>query len=186
VGNGHDALAALASVPPFDVVVMDVQMPDMDGLRATSALRRQEASTGGRVPVIAVTAHAMHGDRERCLAAGMDGYVTKPISGATLERAIAAVLGHPAAVAPAGDQKQPPDPTATDGEAVSLDAQALIRRLGGNRTLLAQVVQLFRTDCAKRMNELKTAAACLDWARLSREAHTLKGTLGNICANAAY
>jgi PAS domain S-box-containing protein len=82
VGNGHDALAALASGLPFDVVLMDVQMPEMDGLQVTAALRRQEAGTGRRVPVIALTAHAMRGDRERCLAAGMDGYVTKPISGA--------------------------------------------------------------------------------------------------------
>src|SRR5262249_61111393 len=83
VGNGHDALAALASEPPFDVVLMDVQMPGMDGLQAIAALRRREAGTGRHVPVIAVTAHAMQGDRERCLAAGMDGYVTKPTSGAT-------------------------------------------------------------------------------------------------------
>jgi CheY-like chemotaxis protein/HPt (histidine-containing phosphotransfer) domain-containing protein/anti-sigma regulatory factor (Ser/Thr protein kinase) len=186
VGNGHDALAALASEPPFDVVLMDVQMPGMDGLQATAALRHREAGTGRRVPVIALTAHAMQGDRERCLAAGMDGYVTKPVSGATLARAIAAVLGRPSAVPPVEDHTQSPGPVAAGDEPAVIDTPALLRRLGGNRALLAQVVQLFRTDCAKRMSELAAAAACQDWARLCREAHTLKGTLGNLCANGAY
>jgi PAS domain S-box-containing protein len=186
VGNGHDVLAALAAGPPFDVVLMDVQMPGMDGLQATAELRRREAGTGRRVPVIAVTAHAMQGDRERCLAAGMDGYVTKPISGASLARAIAAVLGCPSAAAPVEDHAQAPVPVAAAGEAAALDAAALLRRLGGNRALLAQLVQLFRADCANRVSELTAAAAGQDWGVLRREAHTLKGTLGNLCADAAY
>jgi signal transduction histidine kinase/DNA-binding NarL/FixJ family response regulator len=186
VGTGQNALTALASGPPFDVVLMDVQMPDMDGLQAVAALRRQEASSGRRVPVIAVTAHAMQGDRERCLAAGMDGYVTKPISGATLARAIAAALGRPSAVPSVEDQPQSPGPVAKAGADAALDAPALLRRLGGNRALLAQVVQLFRTDGTRRMSELAEAAGCQDWARLRREAHTLKGTLSNLCANGAY
>src|SRR5262249_37843695 len=100
VGNGHDALAALASGPPFDLGLMDVQMPGRAGLRAPAARRLGGAGTGRRVRVIAVTAHAMQGDHERCLAAGMDGYVTKPVSGPTLARAIADVLGRPPAVPP--------------------------------------------------------------------------------------
>jgi PAS domain S-box-containing protein len=179
VGNGHDALAALASGPRFDVVLMDVQMPGMDGLDATAALRRQEAGTGQRVPVIALTAHAMQGDRERCLAAGMDGYVTKPISGAQLARALASVLG-----GITEDQGPAPGPAAPVQPA-SLDSSALLRRLGGNRALLVQIVQVFRTDCTKRMRDVAAAAACQDWACLCREAHTLKGTLGNLCADAA-
>jgi PAS domain S-box-containing protein len=186
VGNGEDALAALASGPPFDVVLMDVQMPGMDGLQATAALRRQEAPTGRRVPVIALTAHAMQGDRERCIAAGMDGYVTKPISGASLARAIAAVLGRPSAAPPAEDHGPLPGPVATVDEPAVIDTPTLLRRLGGNRALLARVVQLFRSDCAKRMSELAAAAPRQDWVRLCQEAHTLKGTLGNLCANGAY
>jgi CheY-like chemotaxis protein len=179
-------LAALASEPPFDVVLMDVQMPGMDGLQATAALRRRESGTGRRVPVIALTAHAMQGDRERCIAAGMDGYVTKPISGATLACAIAAVLGRPSAVPTVEDPTQLAGPVAAMDVPAVIDTPALMRRLGGNRALLAQVVQLFRTDCTRRMSELAAAAPCQDWARLCREAHTLKGTLGNLCANGAY
>ena len=73
----------------FDVVLMDVQMPTMDGLQAAAAIRHRERSTGGRLPIIAMTAHAMKGDRERCLEAGMDGYVTKPIRPGELFEAIA-------------------------------------------------------------------------------------------------
>jgi CheY-like chemotaxis protein len=98
--NGRDALAALetalapgAQPPhPFDLVLMDVQMPEMDGLEATAIIRRKETITGGHLPIIAMTAHAMKGDRERCLAAGMDGYVAKPFKLADLLAAIDRVL----------------------------------------------------------------------------------------------
>ncbi len=92
VGNGREALAALES-QSFDVVLMDVQMPEMDGFEATTLLRRREADTGRRLPIIALTAHAMKGDRERCLAAGMDGYVSKPIDFGELSRVLDEVLG---------------------------------------------------------------------------------------------
>ena len=115
----------------------------------------------------------------------MDGYVTKPISGAQLARALASVLGRPPAAPPEEDPSPSPGPAAPVNQAATLDSSALLRRLGGNRALLAQVVQAFRTDCTKRMRELAAAAACQDWACLCREAHTLKGTLGNLCADRA-
>ena len=91
-GNGQIALTLLAT-QPFDLVLMDVQMPEMDGLTAVGKIRESEQSTSFHLPVIAMTAHAMKGDRERCIAAGMDGYVSKPISGQVLEEAIASAMG---------------------------------------------------------------------------------------------
>jgi CheY-like chemotaxis protein len=82
-GNGKEALRLLEE-QPFDLVVMDVQMPEMDGFEATAAIRENEKRTGEHMPIIAMTAHAMTGDRERCIAAGMDSYITKPINGSAL------------------------------------------------------------------------------------------------------
>jgi CheY-like chemotaxis protein len=95
--NGREAVEAVGR-EAFDVVLMDVQMPEMGGLEATAAIREGEAGGGRRLPIIALTAHAMKGDRERCLAAGMDGYVSKPIRREDLVREIDAVLN----LAPAG------------------------------------------------------------------------------------
>ena len=90
--NGKEALDTLAE-QDFDAVVMDVQMPEMDGLEATAAIRAGEQGTGRRLPILALTAHALNGDRERCLRAGMDGYIAKPVQGARLLQALAEVVG---------------------------------------------------------------------------------------------
>jgi CheY-like chemotaxis protein len=90
--DGRAAIAAVEEAP-FDFILMDVQMPDMDGLQATAAIRKLEESTGRHIPIVAMTAHAMKGDREKCLAAGMDGYVSKPIHKAELFAAIETLIG---------------------------------------------------------------------------------------------
>jgi two-component system, sensor histidine kinase and response regulator len=92
--TGREVLTALRQ-QPYDLVLMDVQMPEMDGLEATIAIREQERQRGGHLPIIALTAHAMKGDQERCLAAGMDAYISKPINAQTLSRTISQVLKEP-------------------------------------------------------------------------------------------
>src|SRR5260370_1753009 len=94
VSNGREALSAVQA-GHFDLVAMDVQMPEMDGLDATAAIRAWEKTTGTHTPIMAMTAHAMKGDRERCLAAGMDGYISKPIRTKELEEAIGQLINKP-------------------------------------------------------------------------------------------
>lgn len=92
-GNGKEAVEALQKAS-FDVVLMDVQMPEMDGLEATAAIRMKENGTGTHIAIIAPTAHAMKGDREKCLGAGMDGYLTKPIQPQDLDKVLEKYLQH--------------------------------------------------------------------------------------------
>ena len=119
-GNGRQALAAFAQ-EHFDVVLMDVQMPEMDGFEATAAIRDEEKTTGAHVPIIAMTAHAMKGDEERCLRAGMDGYVSKPIDAQSLFRTIESLIptgSEPAGVAEDVERTTPAEcEKAADGSA---------------------------------------------------------------------
>jgi len=98
-GNGSEALLALER-EPFDLVLMDIQMPEMDGLMAASIIRSREKLTGVRMPIIAMTAHAMNGVREECLAAGMDAYISKPVRRPELLEAIARFVGYPVRLTP--------------------------------------------------------------------------------------
>jgi PAS domain S-box-containing protein len=166
-GSGQAALTALEQ-NDFDLVLMDVQMPDMDGLEVTSIVREREKQTGKRIPIVAMTAHAMRGDRERALAAGMDGYVTKPIQDQALWDAIAAVLP-PELVANA--QRPGPEP-------VELTKENVLLRIGGNLELLRQLVRVFEADCDKLTGEIREAFAVDDAEKLGRAAHTLKGMVG--------
>jgi PAS domain S-box-containing protein len=177
-GNGREALETLER-GSFDVVLMDVQMPEMDGLEATAAIRARERVSRSRTPIIAMTANAMKGDREMCLEAGMDGYVSKPVRACDLWAAIAAAVpqASPPAAPPAED-----DPPSGVGV---LDAAALRKRLGGNDRLLAQVLTLFQEDSRRLMGELAAAVADGDAPRLGRAAHALNGALGNLSAAAA-
>jgi CheY-like chemotaxis protein/HPt (histidine-containing phosphotransfer) domain-containing protein len=175
-GNGREALAALDQ-RPVDLVLMDVQMPEMDGLDATASIRRREAAQGGHLPIVAMTAHARTGDRDRCLAAGMDGYLAKPVRADELYAAIAAVVpppGGPGAepAAKARAAAAGPEPAAPAG-----DLARALDRLGGNAALLAELAGLFLEERPKRMAALEAAIQRGDARQTAQVAHTLKSSL---------
>jgi len=173
-GNGREAVALLEQ-QPFDLVLMDVQMPDMDGFEATAAIRRREEVSGGHVPIIAMTAHAMKGDRERCLAAGMDGYVGKPIQAQELYEVLEQLL--PAAGTPKADQGASPPGTH--------DWSGALERVGGDRELLRELIRVFLEEWPKWKAALGHALAARDSAQVRRLAHTVKGALGQFEAHEA-
>ncbi len=165
--NGREALAAIER-QAFDVVLMDVQMPEMGGLEATAAMRARERGRGGRVPIVAMTAHAMKGDRERCLAAGMDEYLTKPLDSKRLCLLVEEVA---AGRAPARDEAMP-----------DLSDQVLAR-VGGDRELLAEISRLFVDDAPRHLAQIRLALEARDGESLRRAAHGLKGAAANFDAD---
>ncbi len=176
-GTGMEAVD-LADKEAFDLVLMDVQMPEMSGFDATRLIRQRERSLGRRTPIIAVTAHVMKGYRERCFEAGMDGYVTKPIDLAALFRAIESALG---------PKDGPSVPDAPAGPSpVAIDRKALLDRVDNDRDLLSELIRLFREDCPKLVSGISDAIARGDAPGVDRGAHTLKGSVGNFCAYAAF
>src|SRR5262249_30541919 len=160
----------------FDVIAMDVQMPEMDGLEATAEIRRREQATRTHIPIIAMTAHAMKGDRERCLEAGMDGYTSKPIRIHELEQAIANLV-----------PKVPVRVPLSESDEVEhiIDHRALLQGFDGNRRLLNQIARLFLADYPQRLAEIKAAIHCGNADALARAAHSLKGSVGNFAATKA-
>jgi PAS domain S-box-containing protein len=186
-GTGREALQVLEK-GSFDLVVMDVQMPEMDGLEATAALREKEKGTGRRLPVIALTAHAMKGDRERCLAAGCDAYLSKPIQTDQLQEAIAAVLpsaAHDRAAPATPSNGHIPVPAPVRGPDGILDRASLLKRLNRNRPLLQKVVGLFLTESPRLLGAARDAFDRGDGQGLERAAHSLKGMLSNLSATRA-
>jgi PAS domain S-box-containing protein len=174
VSNGREALSATRA-GGFHLIVMDVQMPEMDGFEATAAIRKLEKSTGEHIPIIAMTAHAMKGDRERCLAAGMDGYVSKPIRVAEVEEAVAQAMA----------VKKLCDAGSTAEDSI-VDEAAILAGMDGNRKLLRDLTRIFLADCPKQLAEIEVAIQTRDAERLRRAAHALKGSVGNFAAKRAF
>jgi CheY-like chemotaxis protein/HPt (histidine-containing phosphotransfer) domain-containing protein len=175
--NGNEALSFMAT-QTFDLVLMDVQMPEMDGLTATQKIREQEKRTQSHLPIIAMTAHAMKGDRERCLEAGMDGYVSKPIDRKELERAIARAISGPDVTGVDQRSTKPEGETAVANSLVAWDNTKALERLGGDEQLLRDVIGIFLEDIPKHMTSLRQAAAQGNAEVLAKTAHSLKGELG--------
>ncbi|HEY7449594.1 MAG TPA: response regulator [Vicinamibacterales bacterium] len=176
VEDGRAAVSALESADgrKFDVVVMDLQMPTMSGFEAVQAIRTREHHLGTHMPVIALTAHAMQGDRERCLEAGFDGYLTKPIEVDRLVTTVERFADGGKAVA-----STPSNHPAT--EAI-FNERAALSHMGGDRRLLKEIVGLFRSDYPASLRTIEQAVGRQDGEALRSAAHKLKGSIATLGA----
>jgi len=175
--NGREALA-LVKESRFDLVLMDVQMPEMDGFEATARVRKEEAATGTHLPIVAMTAHAMEGDRERCLAAGMDGYIAKPLHAEDLIEAVEK-LGQPPAIAEVAKM-------AKHRGQEPIDTASALARVGGDVEVLKEVAAVFLEELPESLRSLREAVTAGDAHAIERAAHKLKGSVGNFAAHPAF
>jgi two-component system sensor histidine kinase/response regulator len=160
----------------FDLICMDLQMPEIGGIQATGEIRGIEDERGTRTPIIALTAHAMQGDRERCLQAGMDGYVSKPVGRDDLQQEITRVTG--------GTRLAPAAPAVTETPAVPAAAgEPIQRRFADDPELLRELAVVFLEDYPLRLAAMVDAFAHEDAAALARAAHTFKGGVSVLCDN---
>ncbi|RYY52601.1 MAG: response regulator, partial [Comamonadaceae bacterium] len=178
VSNGREALAALERTA-YAAVLMDCQMPEMDGYQATGELRRREG-TARRTPVIAVTAHAHASERAKCLAAGMDDYVVKPILPADLHAALDRVLGQAAAPGQAATPGAPAPMAAPDAE--GLAAQLGMLERAGGPDLVRKVVHTYLRDAPLRLAAMADAVRAGSGEQAAFAAHALKGSSGSLGA----
>ena len=177
-GSGREALDALQK-EPFDLVLMDLQTPEMDGFEATAAMRRDEEKTGGHIPIIALTASAMKGDRERCLEAGMDSYVSKPIRARRLYEVVEGFLSR------AGESESGEDDRSPPTEPMIFDSTATLSWVDGDAELLREVIDLFISEAPEMLSNIRESIARSDAQALERAAHKLKGSVGNFRATGA-
>jgi CheY-like chemotaxis protein len=176
VFNGLEALTALEK-NRYDLILMDVQMPEMDGFETTAAIRRKEKEKGGHIPIVAMTAHAMKGDRERCLEAGMDDYLSKPIQPKELIEMIERQLKG----ARPGETEVAPSERAEEPEV--FDRKVLLERLDGDEEIFKEIIATFLDDAPNQIERLKKALQERNATGVERQAHLLKGAALNIGGN---
>jgi CheY-like chemotaxis protein/HPt (histidine-containing phosphotransfer) domain-containing protein len=173
--NGTEVLGALEK-QSFDLILMDIQMPEVDGFEATRSIRERERDTGEHLPIVAMTAHAMKGDKERCLEAGMDGYIAKPINVQQLFETIESLF----------QDRQADEPSETPAAAGdALDTTKILERIGGDRELLRELAGLFVGDCPRMLSDIQDAVRDGNAEALQKAAHALKGSVSNFGAEAA-
>ena len=175
--NGKEALD-LHARNRYDLVLMDVQMPIMGGFDATARIREREAAGAARTPIVAMTAHAMKGDRERCLEAGMDGYLSKPVHAPDLVEVLIQHTGR-------GDPAPPPpsEPNSISGPV--FERQKVLFNLGGDEELLEQLIGMYIEDEPRLFADIEAAVIEGDAEALHNAAHALKGAVSNFCAGRA-
>jgi CheY-like chemotaxis protein len=179
VNNGRHAVERAAQ-ESFDLILMDVQMPEMSGLEATAAIRASERGTGRHIPIVALTARAMAGDREQCLAAGMDAYAAKPVRAEELFAAIDAIVASAPSTASSTATPQSPETAGT------VDSAALLAAFGGRPDLVREVIDVFLADAPVMIARLKQAADTGDVEALVAAAHAIKGSAGLFSQGDAY
>ncbi len=172
VENGRQALEAFQR-DNFDIVLMDVQMPEMDGLETAAVFREREKKWGGHIPIVAMTAHVVKGDRERCLDAGMDEYISKPIDSDKLFDAIERLTKAPRS-------SRPPAP-----DSILVDDELLLKAFDGDWDFFKEVVDVFLEDYPRLLDNLRTSLNEGDRDTFMRSAHSLKGMLKNFKVDAA-
>jgi two-component system, sensor histidine kinase and response regulator len=182
VGNGREALTALQK-STYDLVLMDIQMPEMDGLQAAQQIRSGEAQVQNpQIPIVALTAHAMKGDKEKYLGCGMNGYISKPIDPILLATTLEELLS------PARkrlldrkiEAEQEPQPHTSDPPLI--DYPALVNRLLGDTELAARIFAMFVEDFPVQMKLLREVTEKGDFPAIENQAHKIKGATGNVCA----
>jgi two-component system sensor histidine kinase/response regulator len=174
--NGNEALKALTRAS-FDLVLMDVLMPEKDGLTATAELRKRELGTGLHTPVVAMTALAMKGDKERCLEAGMDGYISKPVRPPELDSVLEGYISL--------RNNATPEPKKAAEVDACVNEEELLQRVDGDRAFLAEIAEIFRGDYPKQIRILQESIQAGDSERTRHTAHALKGALSNLSAERA-
>ena len=187
VQNGRLALDALDRAT-YDRVLMDIQMPEMDGFEATRRIREREAQTGGHLPIIAMTAHVKEGDKDRCLSAGMDAYIAKPIRQetflTTLEGTSGPPAGTPARTSPDGPDGDRPAPDKPAPSADAIDRESLMALVGGNPDLIRELVGLYFSNLPKHLDQIREGIEASDPKAVRFGAHALKGMSLNLTARA--
>ena len=177
--NGMEAVEAFGS-KRFDMIFMDIQMPVMDGFQATRAIRELERERGGHIPVVAMTAYAASGDRQKCLDAGMDSYISKPVMPEAIIAAINRYAGaSPAAVPPASPVEDAPMP---EPVLPVFDRDELLGRLGGKAEMIPRFCTMFIGSVTTGVEGIRKALETGDTGELHRQAHTIKGAAANIGA----
>ena len=178
-GNGQEAVR-LSEQNRYDVILMDVQMPEMNGLEATAAIRKPRRSAGGRVPIIAMTAHAIRGDRDRCLATGMDGYLSKPVNAQEMIGLVES-LARRRSARDAASPRQRPAAVETSPQAAAARLSSILKRRSArccnSKDMVREMIQCFFDEVDKLLPQMRTALENGDLVEVGRLGHRMKGTV---------
>jgi CheY-like chemotaxis protein/HPt (histidine-containing phosphotransfer) domain-containing protein len=183
VANGKEALATLRSIP-YDLVLMDCQMPEMDGYEAAAGIRDPQSGVRNfRIPIVAMTAHAMKGDKEKCLAAGMNDYITKPVEPTILKATLKKWLPRNCEILSSGTTLDVTGMTENEPSCTAVfDEAALVGRLMGDREVAGMIIRGFLDDFPKELALMEAHVSARNITGAERQAHRIKGAAASVSA----